>query len=766
MHFAPPSAHLRTSAAIAIFALLSGVALADTPAKQPSLLGREIKDFSLEDFRGKAWSLGEFADAKAIVVAFVGTECPLVAQYASRLQELAGKYKDAKVAFLAIDANQQDSLAELAAFARTHKLEIPVLKDAGNKVADAFGAERTPEVFVLDQDRRVVYHGRIDDQFTYGIQRTAAEQNYLTTALDQLVAGEKIATPYAVSVGCHIGRVLSPKTDSDVTYSKQIARIFQDHCVECHRPGEIGPFSLTNYEEVVGWAEMIREVTSERRMPPWHADPKHGKFRNDRSLTTDEISQIDRWVAAGAPEGDKKDLPPVREYTPGWQIGEPDMVLYMRDEPFDVPAKGEVRYQYFVVDPGFKEDKWIQMAECRPGNRAVVHHIIVGIVPPGGRFGEQNIGGVHSDWLTATAPGARPLDLPVGLAKLIPAGSKIVFQMHYTPNGTAQQDRSCVGFKFADPKTVKRVVGTDKAASQGFRIPPGAGNHKVEATHRFDRDMLMLAMFPHMHLRGKAFRYTAIYPDGKEEVLLDVPRYDFAWQNSYEYIEPKKMPRGTRLFCEAWFDNSEENLANPDPTATVRWGDQTWEEMMIGYFDATTADDAASPQSGIGPRITQFLALAKDGKAKLSDELKSAAATALDSPENLNKFGPELRKIAPQLDRLCWTTIEDGKVHIRRCVQDPENEQMVGGAGRKVDVRITKLAGYTEKTEPVVNQNLAAERGIDLQFMSKVYKSSVHFPLEHEGFKGTINFWSMEKEAFPPEAVAALKEVVAAMSGK
>lgn len=753
---------------LACFVLVAGgvaaTARAAEPAPPPSVLGRQIADFTLGDYRGKDWSLADFADRKAVVVAFVGVECPLVAHYAARLQELAAKYEAAGVAFLAIDSNQQDSLTELAAFARKHKLEIPVLKDPGNKVADAFAAQRTPEVFVLDAQRRVVYHGRIDDQFTYGIQRPKVEKTYLTTALDQLLAGQKIETPQAETVGCLIGRVLTPKTDSDVTYSKQIARVFQDHCVECHRPGEIGPFALTNYEEVVGWAEMIREVVSEQRMPPWHANPEHGKFRNDRSLTGDEKSQIDRWVAAGAPEGDKQDLPPPREYTLGWQIGEPDAVYYMREQPYDVPAAGEVRYQYFQVDPGFKEDTWIQAAECRPGNRAVVHHIIVGLIPPGGRFGEQNVGGVHSDWLTATAPGARPLELPVGMAKLIPAGSRLVFQMHYTPNGTDQQDRSCVGFKFADPKTVKRQVGTDKAASQGFRIPPGDGNHKVEATHRFDRDMLLLAMFPHMHLRGKAFRYTAIFPDGEREILLDVPRYDFGWQNSYELIEAKKMPRGTRIFCEAWFDNSEENLANPDPTATVRWGDQTWEEMMIGYFDATPVDEGAVAEAGIGPRTAQFLALAKDGKAKIDDELKLLAAGALKTAEDLNRFGPQLRKIAPQLDRLCWTTIEDGKVHIRRCVQEAEHEQTVGGAGRKVDVRITKLAGYAEKTEPVVNQKLAGVRGIDLQFMARVYKSSAHFPVEIDGLKGSLNFWSTEADAFPPEAVSLLKEVVQAMA--
>jgi hypothetical protein len=385
--------------------------------------------------------------------------------------------------------------------------------------------------------------------------------------------------------------VLQPQADSDVTYSRQIARIFQDHCVSCHRPGEIGPFSLTSYDEVVGWAAMIREVVSEQRMPPWHANPKHGAFINDARLSDEEKSLIDRWVEAGAPEGDQAELPPPREYVTGWQIGEPDMVVYMREEPFDVPAKGEVRYQYFVVDPGFTEDKWVQLAECRPDNRAVVHHIIVAVVPPEAQGGRRRGGlNLENDWLVATAPGARPLLLPEGLAKRIPAGSKLVFQMHYTPNGTAQQDRSCVGFVFADPATVKKEVRTDKAANPRFNIPPGADNHKVEATRRFESDTLLLAMFPHMHLRGKAFRYTAIAPDGQKEILLDVPRYDFNWQNTYELAEPRLMQKGSQLFCEAWFDNSEDNLANPDPTQSVRWGDQTWEEMMIGYFAATPAE--------------------------------------------------------------------------------------------------------------------------------------------------------------------------------
>jgi hypothetical protein len=346
---------------------------------------------------------------------------------------------------------------------------------------------------------------------------------------------------------------------------------------------------------------MIREVVRDQRMPPWHANPAHGQFANDARLSDEEKKLIDRWVEAGAPEGNKADLPPARQFAEGWQIEEPDAVIYMREEPYSVPAKGEVRYQYFMVDPGFTEDKWVKAAECRPGNRAVVHHIIVGIAPEGARpGGGDGFGDPHSEWLAATAPGARPLILPDGMAKRIPAGSKLVFQMHYTPNGTAQQDRSCVGFIFADPEEVRKQVGTDKAANSKFQIPPGAENHKVDARHTFDKDMLMLAMFPHMHLRGKAFRYTAEYPDGSEEILLDVPRYDFNWQHGYKFVEPKRMPKGTKIFCEAWFDNSENNLANPNPTETVRWGDQTWEEMIAGFIDFVVPVDFQPNHLGRG----------------------------------------------------------------------------------------------------------------------------------------------------------------------
>jgi peroxiredoxin len=561
-------------------------------------IGQKVSDFALEDFRGKQHGLNDFRDKKLVVLAFLGVECPLAKLYAPRLVALAGEYAARGVAFVGVDSNRQDSLAEMAAFARDHGVDFPFVKDTGNKLADQVGAARTPQVAVLDQRRVVRYLGRIDDQ--YGInnggsyQRTKPQSEELRRALDELLADKAVSQPVTETDGCLIGRVRPARPDAEVTYSRQIARIFNHHCVECHRPGQIAPFALTSYEEASGWADMIAEVVRENRMPPWHANPKFGRFSNDSRLSDQEKSQIAAWVAAGAPAGDPSELPEAPTFPSGWMMGrEPDLVVHMADKPYDVPAEGTVAYQYFAVDPGFKEDKWVQVAECMPDNHGVVHHIIVFVNPP--RSDAKDAAGFQ--FLVGYAPGTRPFVLPDGMAKLIPAGSKLVFQMHYTPNGSKQQDRSSVGLCFVeDPSTIHHRVVTGNATNASFVIPPGDDNYEVLSQRRFLKDTTLLSLFPHMHLRGKSFRYELFYPDGTSEIILDVPRYDFNWQNHFILSPPKLVPAGTELKCTAHFDNSAENLANPDPTAKVRWGDQTWEEMMIGWYDIAVpvGEDPAS----------------------------------------------------------------------------------------------------------------------------------------------------------------------------
>jgi hypothetical protein len=318
-------------------------------------------------------------------------------------------------------------------------------------------------------------------------------------------------------------------------------------------------------------------------MPPWLADPRHGTFANDRRLPKPDKEALLAWIEQGCPKGDDKDMPPPRPFTPGWVIGKPDVVLSMPAE-FEVPAtppKGGVPYQYFEVATNFKEDRWVVRAEAKAGSPEVVHHIIIFIVPPGEEFHKNRPG---NRVLCGVAPGDTALRLPPGVAKKVPAGSKLIFQMHYTPNGIARKDRSSVGLIFAREKPERAAI-TVAVLNPVFRIPPGDPHHQVESWFTFKQDSHILGFMPHMHLRGKSFLYEAIHPDGKKVALLLVRRFDFNWQSSYRLAKPYAMPKGSRLHCVAHFDNSDRNPNNPDPTQEVRWGDQTWEEMMIGWTE-------------------------------------------------------------------------------------------------------------------------------------------------------------------------------------
>jgi hypothetical protein len=340
--------------------------------------------------------------------------------------------------------------------------------------------------------------------------------------------------------------------------------------------------ALLSYDDASSWSATIREAVEQGRMPPWLADPAPGRFSNDRRLPERDRQALLAWIDQGCPRGDDKDLPRPRAFAAGWRIGPPDAVVRMAEE-YAVPAappKGGVPYQYFTVEAPFDEDRWVTQAEARAGAAEVVHHILVYIVYPGDRF----IPGGPGRVLVGAAPGDTALVLPPGVAKKIPRGSKLVFQMHYTPNGKAQKDRSSVGLVFANGPPEREAI-TAGIGNPSLLIPPGDAHYKVEATYRFGRDAQLLGFMPHMHLRGKDFLYEAVHPDGRTEVLLRVPRYDFNWQGSYRLREPYPMPKGSRLHCVGHFDNSAGNPNNPDPTREVRWGDQTWEEMMIGWAE-------------------------------------------------------------------------------------------------------------------------------------------------------------------------------------
>lgn len=406
-----------------------------------------------------------------------------------------------------------------------------------------------------------------------------------------------------LAIGLTALATFAPRSNAgQVTFTKEIAPILFKHCIECHRPGEIAPMSLLTYQETRPWAKSIRERVADRSMPPWSADPKYGHWANDPRLSQKEVDNIVAWVNAGAPKGDDKDMPPAPKFSEGWTIGTPDVVLQMPEE-YTVPADGTVPYLYFSMPTGFTEDKWIQAMEIRPGNRTVVHHVIayaqdagVKDTAPGGE-GELRRGRTHLGGITPNKTG---VTFSPDTARLIKKGSNIVFQMHYTTNGQVTKDRTRIGFVFAKEPGKKMII-TGNAMNTRFVIPAGEGNHEVKASKTMEEDVLITSFMPHMHVRGKAFRYTAVYPDGRSEILLNVPEYDFNWQHTYIPKEPIALPKGTRIDSVAYFDNSPKNKFNPDPTKAVRWGDQTWEEMMIGWFTYTRAGEpkhAAASSTG------------------------------------------------------------------------------------------------------------------------------------------------------------------------
>lgn len=402
---------------------------------------------------------------------------------------------------------------------------------------------------------------------------------------------------------CCFSVVASGATGS-VTFSKDVAPILQKNCQGCHRPGEAAPMSLRTYQEARPWARAMKQAVLAKKMPPWFADAQYGHFRNDRSLPQKDIDTLVSWVDAGAPEGDPKDLPQPLAFVDGWNIGQPDMVLEM-PEPFQVPASGTIEYQYVVLPYKFTEDRWVQMAEVRPGNRAMVHHVIAYIrdgsskwmrdKKPGELFVPEadangNRPSLNGDLLSGFAPGLPPSILEPGQGRLIKAGSDIVLQLHYTANGHAGEDRTKVGVIFCKQAPHERVM-TLAASNSKFTIPPGDPNYQVDASFELGHDAKLSALLPHMHLRGKDFQYRLVYPTGETETILRVPHYDFGWQLWYQPVSDIVLPKGTQIAATAHFDNSVNNPHNPDSTKAVTWGDQSWEEMMIGFFDVTFPAD-------------------------------------------------------------------------------------------------------------------------------------------------------------------------------
>ncbi len=593
----------------------------------------------LVDVSGKSHTLEK---GSVTVLAWTAADCPMAKVYAPRLRAMAAEFASRGVAFLLVDSTPDATPDSLRAAA---KGDVPLICDSKGTLARLAGARSTTDVVVLDRAGRVAYRGAIDDQYGYrrepGIgtgtfRKDEPKAEHLRAALEAVLADKPVALAATDPMGCLLEWTPDApvaQKDGGPQFYGDVEKVFRAHCTDCHQKGGNAPFALVTYKDIRRRARMLDEVVEERRMPPWSANPEHGHFSNDPSLSPDDLKKVLAWIDDGMPAGDlAKALPPPPLRTE-WEIGTPDVVL--ETDAAQIPAAGQVPYRYVRIPTNLTEDRWVEATQILSTTPEIVHHVLIfteKAAPPAPgttrpwtphfdplslldgvkaedrlkwivRFfpyitKDMNVGGgggLNGSFATTLSAG-RGMIYPPGRAKLLPAGATIVMQIHYTPDGTAHESKTRLGLRFAkEPPT--EPVDSRSLATVAFEIPPGDANYQVTASKVMPRDATLLSLRPHMHLRGKSFRYIAEFPDGKSEVLLDVPKWDFEWQVEYVLDKPRLLPKGTRLKAIATYDNSPANKANPDPAKKVFFGLQSNEEMMIGYYEVVWGPDPRTVSS-------------------------------------------------------------------------------------------------------------------------------------------------------------------------
>jgi len=538
--------------------------------------------------------VGSKMETKAHVTLFLSTQCPISKVYAPRIAALEQEFRPQGVKFTGVFSNVQESQLEMMVFIQSHHLNFPNTKDADGHLAAKYGATMTPQVFVEDPSGKILYRGRIDD----AADTSQVHTHDLADALKAIVAGRSVSRPETVAFGCIIRRPAAIVASSQITYSHDVAPILQRQCVTCHRAGEIGPMPLNSYAQASAWRGDIKRYTQSRQMPPWKADPGAGDFQDARRLSGAELATLSKWVDAGAPEGNPKDLPAPIHYTEGWPLGQPDMVL-QPDRAYHVEADGADVYRCYVIPTDFAQDRYVSAVDVQPGNRTVVHHVIAFIDGSGAAIGKDghekdpgytSFGGVGftpTGALGGWAPGMTPHYLPPGVATQVPAGARIVLQVHYHKDGKPETDLSRVGLYFAKGPTDKTVHVIPMI--HGLEIPPGDSHYTVTTVSAPSPvNYHLIAITPHMHWLGRCISASATLPGGKRIPLISISDWDFNWQNTYIYKEPLALPKGTTITMTATYDNSAKNLKNPNsPPKMVTWGEATTDEMCIAFLHYT-----------------------------------------------------------------------------------------------------------------------------------------------------------------------------------
>lgn len=625
-----------------------GVPTAMRPAEWG--VGQWIPDWTFSDVTGVKRSLHQVRGKAATVIALTSTSCPISRKLQPALRALEADFGARGVSFLYVNSIATDKAAGPEDGSKA--IFVPYAADALNLLR----AQSTTEVFVLDAAGTLAYRGAVNDQYGVSFTKDAPTHHYLRDALASILEGREPAMQATTAPGCALDL---PEKDAakpgaqavgataPITYHETVSRIVQRNCVECHRSGGVGPFSLETMDDVIAHAGMVKKMVSKNLMPPWFAAPEpvgHSRWRNNRSLTEGEKSALLAWLDGPRSAGDPRNAPVPRQLPAIWSIGEPEMIVQL-PEPISVKAEGRMPYQNVFVKVPTTEDRWVESWEVLPTAREVVHHVLVFVIPKD-KADPENLrrSGSRSEqdgFFAAYVPGTSMVKYPEGFGKMLPAGATIHFQLHYTPTGKPAKDQTRIGFRFAK-ESPKHLVRTTGIANVGIRIPAGAGHHPERASLRVPMDAQVTAFMPHMHVRGKAFKFEAVDRTGLRTPLLDIPAYDFNWQLTYRLAEPMHIPAGTVIECTAIYDNSTANPANPDPKRLVTWGPQTEDEMMIGYLEYFTPNEEASPEameraqfaSAATSIIFSRLDLNTDGKLVDSEVANSTFFALLDSNQD------------------------------------------------------------------------------------------------------------------------------------
>jgi thiol-disulfide isomerase/thioredoxin len=563
-----------------LFAVALGLQCLWAVPVQAAKIGGEAGNLQFKDIRCLTRSLADFGEVKGYALVFMNTSCPISQRYLPRVEEMHKKYAEQGIQFVAVYNSQDEIPRDIAAHGLAAGLTLPLVWDEEQKCTKALGVERVPQVVLLDASKKIVYSGRIDDQYRTGGVQPQIGRNDLAEAVDELLAGKPISVTETTVDGCKITGWQEPKFENEVTFHEQVEAILQKRCQNCHHEGTAAPFGLVSYDDAKAQGEMLAEVVRDGRMPPWYAHTEYGHFANDPSLSRKERDLVEAWVKAGMPEGDPAKAPKPLEFASTvWRIGEPDLVL-TTDKPHKIPATGFIPYKYVLLQPMFSDDTYVESIEIRPHNRAVVHHCNAfyrdAITKKAGA----------SSFITGYVPGGVPFVMRPGIAQKIPKNAVIGLQIHYVTTGKEEESTISIGFKFAKG-TVQKVTHFTLLDPHDIAIPPGDSFYEMKARKKIEKDSTLLGLFTHMHLRGRDMTFSAYYPDGKKETLLQIPNYNFEWQLGYVSPEPPhetKIPAGTEMEAIAHYDNSKFNPYNPDPNYKVPYGDQSFDEMFNGFI--------------------------------------------------------------------------------------------------------------------------------------------------------------------------------------